>query len=213
MILLAQKIPTKENLQLQKHAGWRHKQVMSTCAVTVSQIGGAMKQKLIFERIGIYILGLLLMAVGTAFSMMAGLGASPSNVLPYTLHLLSGLPLFWCILKINMIYVLAQIVIERKVRFSHFFQLIFALIFSSLLELMCWLLRDHSALTYIGRLAFVIVGASLIGLGVCLYTTAKLVLMPTDGLVLTLANKTGKKFSTIKNILDCSAVGLSLFFF
>ncbi|MCC8122685.1 MAG: DUF6198 family protein [Oscillospiraceae bacterium] len=169
-----------------------------------------MYQKSIVKRFAVYILGLLLLATGTSLAMNSGLGLSPVNSLPYTISLISGVSMFWCVITVYAIYIVAQFVILRKVRPAQLLQIVFSIVFSYLLELVRWVMGSLTIPTYVGSLAMTVISAVVVGIGVALYTGARIVPMPMEGLALAIAERTGKQFSAMKNVVDCGSVALSL---
>lgn len=67
-----------------------------------------------FSRIGIYVIGLLFLAFGVAFSVNSNLGGSPVNSLPYVISLIVDQKLGTCVTVIFISYIFLQILILRK---------------------------------------------------------------------------------------------------
>ena len=66
------------------------------------------------KRILVYLLGLLIIAVGINFSKMAGLGISPVSSIPRALEVAWGFTLGQMVIVIYCILVAAQLVVLRK---------------------------------------------------------------------------------------------------
>ena len=65
-------------------------------------------------RVIIYMIGLLILAFGVAFSVNSNLGVSPVNSLPYVISLIVEKKLGTCVTVVFISYILLQILILRK---------------------------------------------------------------------------------------------------
>ena len=104
-----------------------------------------MKSSNLAVRIGIYALGLLLMALGVALSVNSGLGVSPINSLPYVLSQILQVDMGSCVTGVFCAYILVQILLlRRKFRLIDLTQILFATLFGHFVNLAKWLLKDAS---------------------------------------------------------------------
>lgn len=67
-------------------------------------------------------------------------------------------------------------------------------------------LGDFMLPGYLGQLAMLAVSIVLIGFSLVLYIDVKIAPMPAEGLVACIAEKTGKPFSTVKTLFDCTSI-------
>ena len=80
-------------------------------------------------RLGIYTLGLLILAFGIALAVNCKLGVSPVSSLPYVVSLIFNVSLGTCTTIVYATYVLLQMVLLRKFQPALLLQLVFSTIF------------------------------------------------------------------------------------
>lgn len=158
-------------------------------------------------RLGIYCLGLLVLAFGVALSVNTNLGVSPVSSLPYVVSQILNISLGTCTTLIYALYVLLQMLLSgRKFQPALLLQLVFSTVFGYFVDGAKYILGDFMLPGYFGRLAMLAVSILLIGFSLVLYIDVNIAPMPAEGLVACLAGKLGKPFSTIKTLFDCASV-------
>lgn len=158
-------------------------------------------------RLGIYCLGLLILAFGIALSVNSNLGVSPISSLPYVISQITDVSLGTCTTVIYALYILLQMVLSRK-KFQPalLVQLVFSTVFGYFVDGAKFILGDFMLPTYFGQLVMLIGSILLIGLSLVFYIDVELVPMPAEGLVGCIAERTGKPFSSMKVAVDCTSV-------
>ena len=157
-------------------------------------------------RLGIYTLGLLILAFGIALAVNCELGVSPVSSLPYVVSLIFNVSLGTCTTIVYATYVLLQMVLLRKFQPALLLQLVFSTIFGWFVDWAKYVLGDFCLPTYFGQLAMLAASIVLIGFSLVLYIDVKLAPMPAEGLVGCLADKLGRPFSQMKTAFDCTSV-------
>ena len=157
-------------------------------------------------RLGIYCLGLLILAFGIALAVNSNLGVSPISSLPFVLSQIIHISLGTCTTLIYILYILLQMVVTRKFRPALLLQLVFSTIFGYFVDAAKLIVGDFMLPTYFGQLAMLAVSIFLISLSLVLYIDVKLTPMPAEGLISCIADRTGKSFPKIKTIFDCTSV-------
>ena len=157
-------------------------------------------------RLGIYTLGLLILAFGIALAVNCKLGVSPVSSLPYVVSLIFNVSLGTCTTIVYATYVLLQMVLLRKFQPTLLLQLVFSTIFGWFVDGAKYVLGDFCLPTYFGQLAMLAASIVLIGFSLVLYIDVKLAPMPAEGLVGCLADKLGRPFSRMKTAFDCTSV-------
>ena len=160
-------------------------------------------------RLGIYTLGLLILAFGIALAVNCKLGVSPVSSLPYVVSLIFNVSLGTCTTIVYATYVLLQMVLLRKFQPALLLQLVFSTIFGWFVDGAKYVLGDFCLPTYFGQLAMLAASIVLIGFSLVLYIDVKLAPMPAEGLVGCLADKLGRPFSQMKTAFDCTSVLLA----
>lgn len=162
-------------------------------------------------RIGVYCLGLLLLAFGVAVSVNSDLGVSPVNSLPYVISRIIHVQLGTCVSAVFCSYIALQVLILRKeFQIINLLQILFSTLFGYFVDFAKLVIGDFALPGYPGRLVMLAVSIVFIALGILLYLEAELVPMPMEGLTAAIAKKLGKPFSTMKTIVDCVAVGTGI---
>ena len=158
-------------------------------------------------RLGIYTLGLLVLAFGIALSVNSKLGVSPVSSLPYVVSLIVNISLGTCTIIVYTVYILLQMVLNgKKFKPALLLQLVFSTIFGYFVDGAKYVLGDFMIPTYFGQLAMLVMSILLIGLALVLYIEVDLAPMPAEGLVGCIAGKVKKPFSTMKSLFDCTSV-------
>ena len=157
----------------------------------------------------IYVLGLLCLAFGVAFSVNSNLGVSPVNSLPYIVSQILNHDMGKCVMVIFTGYIGIQIILLRRdFRWINLTQIIFSTIFGSFVDLAKRVLGDFAIPTYPGQLVMLAISIVFVALGVCLYMDVKLVNMPMEGMTHAV-NQTllpNFPFHDVKVFMDCTVV-------
>ena len=157
-------------------------------------------------RLGIYCLGLWVLAFGITLSVNSNLGISPVSSLPYALSQILGISLGTCSTIVYTFYILAQMGLSRKFQPIFLLQLVFSTIFGYFVDAAKWIVGDFILPTYFGQLTMLAVSIFLIGLSLVLYIDVKLTPMPAEGLIACIADMVRKPFPRIKTLFDCTSV-------
>ena len=157
-------------------------------------------------RLGIYCLGLLILAFGIALAVNSKLGVSPVSSLPYVASLITNISLGTCTTVIYGLYILLQMVLRRKFQPALLLQLVVSTIFGWFVDGAKFLLGDFCLPTYLGQLAMLAASILLIGFSLVLYIDVQLAPMPAEGLVGCISAKNGNPFSSMKTAFDCTSV-------
>ena len=127
------------------------------------------KSARLLPRLGIYCLGLWVLAFGIALAVNSNLGVSPVSSLPYVVSLIFNVSLGTCTTVIYAGYVLLQMAISRKFQPALLLQLVFSTIFGYFVDAAKYLLGDFCLPTYLGQLTMLAASIVLIGFSLVLY--------------------------------------------
>lgn len=170
-----------------------------------------------FKRTVLLSIGMIIMAIGVAFSIKAELGTSSISSVPYVTSVISGLSVGVTTIIINCLFIIAQILILRK-RYNWFqlLQLPAVVLFGVMIDVAGIMLKPIPVSNYFEQWVLCIIGILLVGFGVSLEVMANFVTTPGEGLVLAICKVTPIKFGNMKVIFDvilvCTAIVLSLAF-
>ncbi|MEE3490202.1 MAG: DUF6198 family protein [Methanobrevibacter sp.] len=164
------------------------------------------------KRIGCFVIGLFIMSLGVAFSIVSTLGTTPISSISYSLALITNINIGITTFIFNAALILIQFLILRK-RFhrKRLLQLINCVLFGYFTDLALYIVGfipfDSSILMCT---AFLIISIFLTALGIFIYMPANIAPLPGEGCVESIAIVSGWRFSTIKIGFDAAMVIISL---
>lgn len=161
-------------------------------------------------RFGLYLLGMLLLALGLTLNTETGLGASAIVSIPFTLSEGLGLNFGDLTLAAYCVLVAAQFVIKGKNRtWVDLLQLVVSLIFTRFLNVFKAVIPYESGFLP-ADIALLVLAIILTGAGAAMTVDMQLVPNPGDGIVNSLAQRSGKELGLCKNCFDLGCVTASL---
>ncbi len=189
-----------------------------------------MKKVLDFiKRLLIYLVGLLIIALGINVSKMSGLGISPVSSIPGVLNAIwPQLTLGMMVILVYCLLVLAQVVVLRKdFKLKNVLGVPVAIVFGWMVDLVGidektfgHLLSEfpkpqewgvsNPGIVYMIQFAYLVVSILVIAVGVYIYLKPKLVPMPAEGLALAISQKINKPFGNCKTAVDVSLIVIAL---
>lgn len=156
------------------------------------------------------------MMAGTAVLTLSGLGTAPVSS-PVWVASQIGLFSFgtWTFI-INIAFVAAQWAIARFVFHRNFFlagliQIPALILASSSIDLWMWLLGWIVSDIYLIQLTNLVVGTLVLAMGIAVLVNARLIYLPGEGFVASLAEALGKPFSRVKVAMDIICVTIAVF--
>lgn len=161
-------------------------------------------------RLGLYLLGMLLLALGLTLNTETGLGASAIVSIPFTLS--EGLEMNFGNLTLiaYCVLVAAQFVVKGKNRtWVDLLQLVVSLIFTRFLNVFKAIIPYHNGFLP-ADIALLVLAIILTGVGAAMTVDMQLLPNPGDGIVNSLAQRFGKELGFCKNCFDLGCVSASL---
>lgn len=158
-------------------------------------------------RIASMFIGMALVAVGIAISRATDLGVSAISALPNVLSFITPLTIgFWTFI-LNLVFVVAQIVLlRRKFNPLQFLSLPFIFVFSGMIDFFVPLCAAIPMDSYLIKLFYSVATCFIIALGVLIQAQAALVLVPGDGIVVTISRVFHVDFGKAKMGFDVSLI-------
>ena len=139
----------------------------------------------IFKRYVMLCVGLLIVAFGVAFSILADLGTSPISCPPYVASMLCPLTVGEATIVMHCIFILIQMALLRKdYEWVQLMQLPVAFVFGYMTDFACWCIADVPCPNYLMQVVWCLVGIVLVGVGVAFEVVAGVVTLAGEGLVL-----------------------------
>lgn len=169
------------------------------------------KKRKLAERYLILAVGLLIMAFGVAFSIKAQIGTSPISSLPCVTGVISGLTVGETTILLHCSLVGIQILLLRRhYRPVQLLQLAAAVVFGYMTDMAVALTNVLAPTNYVQQWLFCLIGILLVGIGVACEVIADVVMLAGEGTVAAVVQVTGKQFSTMKVVFDCTLVAISV---
>ncbi|NMM64941.1 YitT family protein [Clostridium sp. P21] len=175
------------------------------------------KYKIIL-RYFIFILGLFFMGLGISLTSKSGLGTTPINSLPYVLSMIFPLTVGQFTFLLSIVFFLVEIIVLRKdFPKEQYLQLFVGPFFGFFVDLGMNIFASVNPNIYLIKMLVLLLGCSLLALGVYLQVVANVIINPGEGVVKAISNKLAKKFGNVKIIFDSTlciiAIIISLFTF
>ena len=166
----------------------------------------------IIRRYSLFLIGLLIAAMGVALSTKAGLGTSPVAALPYTVSLMSGVLTFGGWLNALSVTQIAIQVILLKGHCKYieiFLQTVLAFVYGYLTDFSCYLIRGLSFSSYLMQLICMVASCFVLALGIWVQLKGNVALLPGEAMNRAISQVTGKKYTNIKIFFDALYIILS----
>lgn len=164
------------------------------------------------KRICSFVVGLFIMSLGVAFSIISTLGTTPISSISYSLALITNINIGITTFIFNATLILVQfLILRRQFKRKRLLQLINCVLFGYFTDLALYLVSfipfDGSVLMMI---VFLAVSIFLTAFGIFVYMPANIAPLPGEGCVESVAIVTNWRFSTIKIGFDALMVIISL---
>ena len=160
--------------------------------------------RLILEKYFVSTIGLFLVALGIALSIISNLGTSPLSCPAYILSLKFTPTVGEFTIIINMLLILIQLaVLRRSFKLKYLMQIPATLIFGYMIDFWVWVLGTVIPGTLVSRWLLVIAGSLISAVGVSLEVAAQAWMLSAEMTVYAFTKVCDKPFSTLKIIMDC----------
>lgn len=159
---------------------------------------------------GVYLAGMVSLAMGITLNTRAGLGASAIVSVPYTISQGTGLNFANLTLITYCVLVAAQFFVKGKNwRWLDALQIVVSIVFTRFMALFEKLVTYQSGFLP-ADLAVLVLGVVFTGAGAAMTIDMRLIPNPGDGIVNSIAERTGKELGLTKNLFDLGCVCVSL---
>lgn len=155
--------------------------------------------------------GTLINALGITLITKAYLGTSPISSLPFVLSL-GFSPSFGTLTFVfNMIFFAGQVILLKKdFPKLQILQIPITIIFSLLIDFFMYIFRHVKPANYILSLILLVLGCSVMALGITLAVRAKLILTPGNAFVQALSDRTKKPYGNVEIVFDTTLTVLAI---
>lgn len=160
-------------------------------------------------RLVLFFIGINLLAAGIILNTRSDLGVAAFTSFFYALSEITHISLGTSSIIVYFVLIAIQVILLRRMTLSAALQIPFSVVFGILTDFYDFIIPQPELL-FAGRLLMLAFAIWLTSIGVWLYTNCRLVMTPVEGTVQTIADKTGKNFSLIKNGFDLSMLLLTV---
>lgn len=161
------------------------------------------------KRIAVYVLGLIILALGIDLNTKSLLGVSPIISVPYSIAAITGGSLGGVIFTYYVLLVLIQWGIKKKeFRLYQFLQIPCAFVTSAAVQIFDEVLRTPETLVL--RILLLLLAIVVTAIGASLTVGMEIVPNPSDGLANIIGTSLGHGFGFGKNLLDGISIAVSL---
>jgi len=155
--------------------------------------------------------GLFLVAIGVAVSILSNLGTSPLSCPSYVLNGVWGLTVGNWTIVINMIYLLIQMAILRKdFKAKYLMQILATVVFGYMIDFSIWCFSWLHPNSIAERFILIIVACLVTALGTSIEVIARAWMLSAEMTVYAVTKKIHKPFGNIKVAMDCILVVVSI---
>lgn len=152
-------------------------------------------------------LGLVLVAIGVAFSIKSDLGTSPISCPPYVLSMWGGLTVGQYTICMHMLFIFIQILLLRKkFRAESLMQVVASFLFGFLTDGAMWIVNGVNADSLTGKFGLMLLSCLITAAGISIEVRANAWMLAGEMTTAAFADVTGKKFSNVKIAFDISLV-------
>lgn len=160
--------------------------------------------------------GLCIMSFGIALSIKATLGTTPISCVPTVLSMIFPYTVGTLTIIFNVLLILFQIILLRKITISQISQMLVCIIFGHMINYFLVLIYFLNPTDYITQWIVCIASCFVTYFGLLLEVKADLTMLPGDGAVQAIFKVADIDFSKIKPFFDIAfvttGVALSLFY-
>lgn len=170
-----------------------------------------MQEKATLKQYGIFLMGVLLCAMGIAFLSRSALGTSPLSSVSFVLFLATGISTGLYTFACNMFFLAMDVLLTRRFGWMQWLQIPATFVFSLCIDL--WLAIIPTQLNGPTSLKafYLVLGFLIMALGITLEVLANVTILPGEGIVKTLAAKGGWEFGNVKVAFDCTLTAIASF--
>lgn len=152
-----------------------------------------------------YFLGMNILVLGITCNTLSHLGVGAFSTLPYAVSFLTPLTFGQANIVFYLVFVLIQMIIERKMSVRFILEIPFSFIFGFLVDLYQYIIPSLYLNIYT-QILVLLIGNTCCAIGVYLMIKGDLVMTPVDGLVLSISEVLHKPYSICKNCFDISMI-------
>ncbi len=167
-------------------------------------------RKLVYRYVW-FTIGVIINSFGVAIITKAALGTSPISSVPYVLSLEFPWSLGQFTFVMNLFFIAAQVVLRgRKFPPIQLLQIVVNLVFSAFIDVGMKALWWFEPSSLPVKLVALVLGCAVLGCGISIEVAPDALLVPGEGVVGAITDRTGKRFGSVKIVFDVTLVIIAL---
>ena len=168
-----------------------------------------MDKKLVI-RYFMLIVGVFIMSLGISLSIKATLGTSPISCVPAVLSIAFPWTVGEFTILFNVLLVLFQMILLRKVTLSQIAQMAICILFGYMTDFNLYLLNFLNPTDYISQWILCIISCFVLAFGLTIEVKSDITMLPGDGAVVAIAEVLNKDFGKVKPFFDLTIVSIGV---
>jgi len=163
--------------------------------------------KFVLVRYSVASVGLFLVAMGIALSIVSNLGTSPLSSPAYVMEGTWKLSVGNWTIIINMVFMLIQVAVLRKgFKAKYLMQVPATVVFGYMIDLSLLCVRWMVPGTFAARLGLILLSCIITAMGVSIEVIARAWMLSAEMTVYAITKTVGKAFGSIKVAMDCTVL-------
>lgn len=169
-----------------------------------------MSLKLVFRYL-IFVIGLLLTGIGIAMTIKSDIGSTPMSIAPLVLS--NVIPISFGMMNFiwSLSFVFGQMILLGKgFTKDQYLQFLVCPLFGFFIDFGLFIFKDYVPYFYLEKLLVLLVGCTLLALGIYMQVMAKVIINPGEGIVRAIAYRARIKFGNAKIYFDIGVLTLGI---
>lgn len=162
------------------------------------------------KRYCLFLLGMVLCALGITFVTRAGLGTSPVSGLPFVMSLITEISMGTFTFLFNMLFLVLEAVIRRKLGILQLLQIPMTFCFSFFIDCFMKIIPTRFGGPWGDSFVYLIVGCVIMALGISFEVIADVIMLPAEALVRAIAQATKIRFGSVKVCFDSTLTVIAM---
>ncbi|MBR2142474.1 DUF6198 family protein [Anaerovibrio sp.] len=159
------------------------------------------------KRYTVLFFGVIAQSAGIALVVKSFLGTSPISSVPYVLSLIIPFTFGQTTFAVNMLFIMGQVVLLRqKFQKVQLLQIPVTIVFAFFIDIFMAIFANVLPEFYLWKLVVLMLGATLVSLGVALQVIANVLMLSGEGIVYAISQVFRIDFGKVKTAFDCFLV-------
>ena len=164
----------------------------------------------LIKRYCVFFLGMVFCALGISCVTRAGLGTSPVSGLPFVISLITGMSMGTFTFLFNMLFLLMEALIRRKIGILQLLQIPMTFCFSFFIDCFMKIIPTRFGGPWAPSFVYLITGCVIMALGISFEVVADVIMLPAEALVRAISQTTKIRFGNVKVAFDSTLTVIAM---